>query len=283
MTNPFAQNVPVEQPQQPDSPAQGNPFAAPAPVAPQAYAQPAPAGNPYAPQPAPAGGNPFAQNTGVSPHTGRPAGVDPTQHVAGAYAQQTAPAPVAYAQPVQQQPVPPQLNPGALTGVGAPVIGEGTGAKLVDMYGRLLLVFPLRLENVPRNPQHITPEDRQKGKLTQDRMTATVVALDDGQGGMQPVAFGGQIGPPPIPHTDYAPLPYVRKAMWIPQTRLISQLQPHLSTDPRAPGMTVGRLVKAGPGTTDAWFLQTPTGADLTLAGQYLQGVQIGHFPHPLA
>jgi hypothetical protein len=252
-TNPFAPNVPAApQPQAAPAPAQHNPYAqpapaAPAPVAPQAYAQPALANNPYAQQ------------------------------------SQTAPQTYAAPAPVQQQAAPPAINPAGLVAAGAPVVGEGKGAKLADMYGRLVLIFPLSLAVVPRNPQYITNEQRQQGNVTQERLTATVVVLDDGQGGMQPIGYGGQAGPPPIPHSEFAPLPYVRKAMWINQSRLISQLRDHLPAAGGQPGMVCGRVVKAGPAGNDPWYLQGATEQELHLAGQYLQGVQVGHFPHPLA
>jgi hypothetical protein len=173
---------------------------------------------------------------------------------------------------------------GGLRAAGAPVVGEGRGAKLADMYGRLVLVFPLGLTRVPRNPQFITAEQRQRGDLDQDRMTATVVVLDDGQGGMTPIGYGGApYALPPKPHTDSAPLPYVRKGMWINQSRLISQLRDFLPQAGGAPGMICGRVVKAGPQNNDPWYLQGATEAELTLAGQYLELVQQGVYGHPLA
>lgn len=254
-TNPFAPGVPAEQPQQPASaPTAGDPFAQAAPAPVQQQSQYAPA--PVAPQ---------------------------------AYAQSQQPAPVAQA-PVQQwqqqtptQSAPPAINPAGLVAAGAPIVGEGKGAKLADMYGRLVLIFPLSLAVVPRNPQFISPEQRQQGNVTQERLTATVVVLDDGRGGMQPIGYGGQAGPPPIPHSEFAPLPYVRKAMWINQSRLISQLRDHLAAAGGSPGMVCGRVIKAGPAANDAWYLQGATAQELQLAGQYLQLVQGGTYPHPLA
>jgi hypothetical protein len=285
MTNPFEQ--PAQQAQQP---AAGNPFAQPAAApAPQAYAPPqhaqVPAGNPFGAgvpaQPAPQG-NPYAQ---PAPQAYQPPAQQP------AYAPQPQ-VPATYAPPAQQQAPaqvpsgpPPALNVGDLRGAGAPPpMGDGRGAKLADMYGRLVLVFPLAIGRRPRNPQYITAEQRARGDLDQDQLTATVVVLDDGNGGMQPIAFGGApYKLPPVPHTESSPLPYVRKAMWITQSRVIGQLRESLPQPGGAPGMVIGRVVKAGPQGNDPWFLQGATEADLRLGGQYLELVQQGVYPHPLA
>ncbi len=275
MTNPFeqpAQQQPASNPyatipapaQQPA--AAGNPFGpgVPAqqgpPAAPQAYAQPAAAPSPYA-----------------QPQTYTP-------NAQPAYAPAAA-QPQAYAQPQQQAaPAGPPPALGAVQSVGVAVAGEGKGAKFPDMYGRLALFFPLSLTRVPRNPQYITPEQRQRGDLDQERLVATVVVLDDGQGGMQPISYGGDIAAfPPIPNTESAPLPYVRKAMWITQTRMIGQLRDALPQNGGAPEMRLGRVVKAGPNRNDAWYLQQATEQDLALANQYLQLVSAGQYPHPLA
>jgi len=193
--------------------------------------------------------------------------------------QQAAPAPAA------TQAAPPALDMGRLASAPAPVVGEGTGARLKDMFGRLVLVFPLSLQRVPRNPQFITQEQRASGNVEQDRLTATVVVLDDGQGGQSPIAFGGDpYSLPPKPHTESAPLPYVRKGMWINQSRLISQLRDSLPAAPgQAPGMIAGRVTKAGPNQNDPWYLIGANEQEVTLVRQYLEAVQAGHFPHPLA
>lgn len=280
--NPFAQNVPAAaQPAAPAAPAQQapNPFAqqqAPAPAA-------APQGNPYAQQhvqayapqqTAPAQGpNPFAQGT------------------APAYAPATQNHPVQQAYAPQQQ-----QQGGALPALGTasapppPVAGGGKGAKWADMYGRLVLVFPLSLQQVPKNPQFITDADRAAGNIYQDRMTATVVVLDGGsvdnmaplQWGGNPYALGGS------PHTNSDPLPYVRKGMWINQSQIIGQCSPYLPGRERggpngAPGVAVGRIVKTGPNQNDPWYLTTPNEAELALANSYLGLVSEGRFPHPLA
>lgn len=197
-------------------------------------------------------------------------------------------APAAYA-PSTAAPVtasaPPALDMGRLASAPAPIVGEGTGARLKDMYGRLVLIFPLALTRVPRNAKYITAEQRQTGNLEQDRMTATVVVLDDGQGGMQPIAFGGDpYALPPTAHTSSEPLPYVRKGMWINQSRLIGQLRDALPATPgTAPGMIAGRVTKVGPAQNDPWYLIGATEQEVVRVRQYLEAVQGGHYPHPLA
>jgi len=172
-----------------------------------------------------------------------------------------------------------------LRGAPAPIVGEGRGAKLPHMYGRLVLVFPLSITRKPRNPQFITPEQRQRGDLEQEQVTATFVVLDDGQGGMQPIRFGGDPSAfPPVPDTESAPLPYVRKGLWVTQSRVISQLRDFLPAGPGHPaGMVCGRMVKTGPARNDPWYITTATDAELALAGQYMQLVAAGQYPHPLA
>ena len=257
MTNPFAPTVPAqEQPQQP--------AAAPNPFAQQQAAPAAPQGNPFAQQQAPQA---YAPQQQYAPTPQQQAPVQ--QYAAPAAAQQ-------YSAP------PPAI--GGVVGAPAPVVSDGKGAKLADMYGRLVIMFPHKLDRVPRNPQYITAEQRAAGNIEQDRATVTVVVLDDGQGGMSPIAFGGApYELPPRPHTDSAPLPYVRKGMWINQSRLISQLTPSIPAPGGAPSPVCGRVVKTGPARNDPWYLAAATEQDLALANRYLQGVAAGEFPHPLA
>jgi hypothetical protein len=279
--NPFAAHVPAEQ-QQPAAPAPAAPAQAPNPFAQQQAAPAAPAApNPYAQQQAPAAPQAYAPPA----PSYAPQGYAPQ----GYASQAPAAAPVqAYAPPAPAtapQAAPPVLDPGRLASAGAPVVGEGRGAKLPDMYGRLVVFFPLSIARVPRNPQFITAEQRASGNTDQDRLTATVVVLDGGRlGDMTPIAFGGAPHAlPPTPHTDSAPLPYVRKAMWINQSRLISQLRDSLPAGPgQAPGMVAGRLAKAGPQNNDPWYLIGATAEEIDLVTTYLNLVAAGQYPHPL-
>lgn len=285
--NPFAQAVapPAEQPT-PAAPAPApNPYQQAAPVAPAAQ------GNPFAatvPQAAPVAQTYAQQQTQYAqPAAPNPYATPGTSHMEHV-AMQHAPAPVQqYAPPAQRPPAAPPaaLDPSMLRGAPAPIVGEGRGAKLVHMYGRLVLAFPLSITRKARNPQFITQEQRQRGDLEQDQVTATFVVLDDGHGGMQPIRFGGDPSAfPPIADTESAPLPYVRKGMWVTQSRVISQLRDFLPAAPGQPGGVIcGRMVKTGPQRNDPWYITTATDAELDLAGQYMQLVAAGTYPHPLA
>jgi hypothetical protein len=261
--NPFAPNVPAQQ-----QPQGGNPFAQPASQPQQPQQQPA--ANPFA---AP------AQQPQQAPYG------QPQQQPAygGGYPQQAAPN--AYAQPQQQAAPPAALDPSALNAAPTPPpSGDGKGAKFPDMYGRLVIMFPLSFEQRPKSPQFLTQQDRSNGNLMQDQITTTVVVLDDGRGGFSPISWGGD----PmrnVPPTDTVALPYVRRAMWISQTKLIAQLRPYLPASPgAAPGMIFGRVLKAGNEHNSPWYLSSDvTEADTQLARTYLNLVAQGQVPHPLA
>lgn len=290
--NPFEQPAPQAPAQQPAAPApaqQPNPYAQPAAPAPQAqqpspfapavpqqpqYAPPAPQAYapPQQPQYAPPAQPQYAPPAPQGPYGQTAYGQAPA-------AQQAAPAQVPAGPP-------PVLHASALNAAPPPPpSGEGRGAKFAHMYGRLCMFLPQAIARRPRNPQYITAEQRQRGDLEQDQLTATVVVLDDGQGGNAPIMFGGDPAAfPPIPDTESAALPYVRKGMWITQSKVIEQLKPHLPSpaNGNVPGMVVGRLRKAGPQRNDPWFIEPANGPELERAGQYLALVQAGTFPHPL-
>lgn len=257
VTNPFEQGAPAQTPQG----APINPYAqsAPAPVQP---------GNPFGPGVAqqPQQVNPYAQ----------PAPAAAPAQPYGPYGHPGA--------PTTQAPAPAPLNIAGLNAAPpAPPSGE-RGAKFADMYGRLVLFFPLSITRRARNTKYITDDQRARGDLEQDQLTATVVVLDDGNGGMTPISFGGDITAfPPVANTESAALPYVRHGMWITQSRVIAQLQPFLPAAGAAPGMVCGRMLKTSPDRTAPWYIQGATQEELRLAGQYLELVQSGRFPHPLA
>lgn len=272
-----------------------NPFARPAEQPQQPAAQPA---SPFPAHPAPQqpAANPYGQ-----PQQPAPAAYPPAQQPQ-AYAP---PAPPAY---VPQQPAPATAYgsqwPAGSTPAqapGAPVFGsqiapppppapsgEKGGADLLAMFGCLVLWMPTVEETVAKNPRFVTDEQRRNGQTSQQRMTATVVVLDNPRTpGL--IEYGGNpYGLPPVAHTDRAQLPYVRKSMWINQGKIIGQLRSFLRGGADAPadgsqGMTIGRVNKVGPGATDPWFLDHPTDADHLLARQYVEAVQAGHLPNPLA
>lgn len=267
-----------------------NPFAAP-------VQQQAPAPNPFGPgvaqqaEPAPAA--PQQQYAAPAPapqqQYGAPQGYAPAP-------QQYAPAPQ-QAAPVQQYAPPaapaayagPPLDTSTLAAAGTPPpSGSGSGAKLADMYDRLVLVFPHTVETVARTERYITPEQRAKGYLTEERVTATVVVLDMGPGSSPAGAFidfgGAPYEIPPKPHTTREALPYVRKAMWIAQSKVVAQLKPFLpASTGGTQGMVAGRVVKQGSDRNSPWYLAGADENELALCRQYMAGVAAGHFPHPLA
>ena len=277
--NPFAQNVPAtEQQAQPAAPV-ANPYA---------QQQAAPAQQQYTPpaQQAQAAPNPFAAQQQAAPVA--PQAYAPAQPVQQQYA-----APAHVQQPVQPISPPAHAAPPALGTASAPPPPPPSGGKgptLPDMYGRLVIIFPHVVQNVPRRADLITDEQRARGDVSQDRMTATVVVLDGGRTDlMTPIAFGGK---PHIlggdPHDQSAPLPYVRKGMWINGRKVIAQVSDYMPGRPLGgpngtPGAAVGRLVKEAPEQNAAWYLTTPTEQELALANAYLGLVMQGQYPHPLA
>lgn len=288
VTNPFEQNVPQQAPRQQPANPFGNP---PAPTA---------AGGPASPQ------NPFGQGVPTQPQSqqqapqaytppanpyANPYGVAPgAQQAPAVYggpqqAQQQYPAGYPAPQAAPSHPVATGYAPplGELSAAGVAPSGDGKGAKLANMYGRLVIMFPTSHEMKPKNPRFVTPEDQAAGRVTEERVTTTVVVLDDGRGGMSPITWGGS-AMPPVPDTDSAPLPYVRKGMWISQSRIVAQLKPHLPAPGGAPGMVIGRLYKAGNEHNSPWYLSSEVSeADLALGNAYRDLVGQGRYPHPLA
>jgi len=274
-----------------------NPFAAPAPQQ-QAAPEPAPAApsNPFgpgvqqqapAPAPAPQAYAPPAQQYAEPAPSYAPPAAVPQAYGAQQYGQAPAPAPQQSAPSGQYSG--PALDMGALRAADAPPpAGSGTGAKLADMYNRLVLVFPHAIETRQRTERFITPEQRAKGNTTEELVTATVVVLDMGPGTSPSggyIDFGGAPHElPPTPHTTREALPYVRKAMWISQSRLVAQLKPHLPQNTGGTqGMVAGRVVKAGPERNAPWYLAGADESELALCRTYMGLVAQGTYPHPLA
>lgn len=262
MSNPFGPAVPVQQP--PAAPPAG-PYGQPQQPA---YGPPAqPAQPAYAPPQAPA-----PQPQQAPQYYGQPGQPGSSQWPTGA------------------APVAPPVAPPVLGGFGtppAPVLGgDGSGAKIPDMYGRLVLLFPHAIE---RGLPSKFPGQNGQPKV-QDKITATAVVLDDGRGGQAPIVFGGDpTKMPPVPHNMQEPLPYVRKGLFVWQASIIRQIEawlpggPQAPQDGRTPGMVLGRIAKDGPERTDPWYLRDATEQDKQLANYYIAAVAEGRFPHPLA
>jgi hypothetical protein len=229
MSNPFL-------PQQP--PAQ------PAPAQPQQpYAPPAQPGNPYA-QPQQPQGNPYAQPQ--QPQYAPPAPQQPQYAPPGQYTQQPtqqpygAPATALQARPGQfSTPPPPSAS------------GSSNMPKIGDLQGRLLIVLP---ETIQRQiPSRFTGPGGVP--QMQDKLTATVIVLDGGNG---PLTWTRAAqGQQPVSQTQAAP--YVIKGLWIQQTKLIEQLEEPLAMRLRGePGIALGRLWKTGPSNSDPYVLAQP-------------------------
>lgn len=228
MTNPFLPAQPAPQPQQPV-------YAPPAQPQSNPYAPPQPQGNPYATQ----------------------------QHPQYA---QPAPQQPAYAPPVQQQTAL-VARPGQFSTPPPPSASGGVRPRLLDMYGRLLIVLP---EAIQRG---IPSRFMDKGQpQLQDKLTATVIVLDGG-----PLAFGGEPEKGPTgkgQHTHTEQVPYVVKGLWIPQAKLIEQLEEALAMRLRGePGIALGRLWKVGQAQNDPWVLAAPQPDDVAQYDRYVSQV----------
>lgn len=197
--------------------------------------------------------NPFALDTPAAPAT------EANPFAAGAA--QTAPA-AAPAQPAT----------GSLAGdlddpFMAPAPREARGPRLRDIYGRLLLIIPHKLEEG-------VPNRLNKKGETQDRMTADVVILDGGT-----IHYGGAPEKtPPVPHTKTAEPPLRNARMFISSVGLISQCRQALARKVTSgqPGMVLGRLSVGeakNPGENAPYLLTPATDADKQIARQYLANV----------
>lgn len=147
----------------------------------------------------------------------------------------------------------------------APAPQQARGPRLRDLYGRLLLVLPHKLEvGVP---------NRLQAGTIQDRLTADVIVLDGG-----PIAFGGKPeATPPVPHDKTAQVPHKNPRMFISSVGLISQCRDALAKRAAGQnGMVLGRLTVGNakePGQNAPWLLTPPTEEDKVVARQYLANV----------
>jgi hypothetical protein len=208
---------------------------------------------PAAPAPAPAqGGNPFMPQS--------PGPVAPQQYTQAAPQQPYAP-PVTPQGPYGQVATNLVARPGQYSTPPPPSANSGGGQpKVADLQGRLLLILPERIEyGIPsRFMNNGVPQ-------VQDRLTATVIVLDGGPLNWTP-SRNGQLGQPRSEQ-----VPYVIKGMWIPQSKLIEQLQEALGVrQSGGPGLALGRLWKAGVGQNDPYVLATPSPQDSALYDQYV-------------
>lgn len=151
----------------------------------------------------------------------------------------------------------------------APAPREARGPRIRDMYGRLLLIIPHKLEEGVRS----NFKDNDGNAQTQDRMTADVIVLDGG-----PIAYGGQperVGG--APHDKTAEVPLKNTRQFISNAGLISQCRQALAKKITTgqPGMVLGRLQvgEAKGGNNAPYLLAPPTEQDKAIARQYLATV----------
>lgn len=178
------------------------------------------------------------------------------------------------AQPPAAPPAAPPAQPPAAP--AAPAAGDDPfsgpapqlprGPRLLEMYGRLLLMIPHKLEQGVPNRLANKPGE------VQDRMTADVIILDGG-----PISYGGKPEKtPPVPHDKTAQVPHKNERMYISSVGLISQNREALAKRLAGqPGMVLGRLAKGeSTGNQEApWILTPPTDADKAVARGYLATV----------
>ncbi len=144
------------------------------------------------------------------------------------------------------------------------------GPRLREMYGRLLLIVPHKLEQGLVSSTFKNPDG---SPVVNDRMTADVVVLDGG-----PINYGGKPeAMPPVAHTKVADVPHKSTAMFISSAGLISQCREALAKkiSHGQPGMVLGRLTRGeGSGKGEPpWLLTPPTDTDKQIARQYLATV----------
>lgn len=144
-----------------------------------------------------------------------------------------------------------------------PSAGGGSRPKMADMYGRLLLISPEKIDQ--------QPSLNDASKMV-DRLTATVVIVDPGQ-----VAFGGNPQEiPPIPHTMFEDAPYKVDSMFISAVGVVNQCRDALRARELKTGgstMVLGRLKKGEQkdSTKKApWRLEPASEEDKELARAYL-------------
>lgn len=182
------------------------------------------------------------------------------------FALDTPPAPSApAAAPVSPAAPTPGPAPDGADPFDAPAPQQARGPRVRDMYGRLLLVIPHKLEEgIPNRLQPGT---------TQDRLTADVIVLDGGA-----IPYGGRPeATPPVPHSKTAPVPLKVDRMYVSQRGLISQCREALTKRLHGqPGMVLGRLTvgeSKEAGQNAPYLLSPPTDADKQVARQYLANV----------
>lgn len=185
--------------------------------------------------------------------------------------------PAAAASPVATIPTPAPATPapavqpfGGDDPFSGPAPQQARGPRLREMYGRLLLLVPHKLEEGLVSRTYTNPDGT---PVINDRMTADVIVLDG-----EPINYGGKPeAMPPVAHTKVAGVPHKTTAMFISSAGLISQCREALAKKitQGSPGLVLGRLTRgesSGKGEPP-WLLTQPTDADKQIARQYLAQV----------
>lgn len=144
---------------------------------------------------------------------------------------------------------------------GDPAPQEARAPRFRELYGRLLLLVPKKLEAGIVSSRFKNPDGSAQ---TQDRMTADIIVLDGGT-----IHYGGEPEKiPSVPHTKTAEPPARWDNAYISFTGIISQCREALVKR----GMVLGRLSKGADDSkgNPPWLLQPATDADKVLARQWL-------------
>lgn len=210
---------------------------------------------------------PFPTSGPFAPQASPPAQPQVTPFQQFNQAPQAAPPAPQAAPPGQWTQAPAAQQPStAPTPFGAPAAPIAKRPRILDLYGRLLLIMPKKIETVPNKLAKVPGE-------MQDRMTADIVVLDGG-----PLAYGGAPEKmPPKPHDMVVQVPYLIVGLWMNQVGLVSQcreaLANKLSGIPGRQTMVLGRLgvsSEAKPGQNAPYILDPAQPHENALAAQWL-------------
>lgn len=166
------------------------------------------------------------------------------------------------------QPVTPPASAASDDPFGAPAPQAPKGPRFRELYGRLLLIMPTKLEEGIISNQFRNDDG---SPVIQDRMTADVIVLDGGD-----IHYGGKPEKmPPVPHNMVATVPHKTAKQYISYSGIISQCRPYLANYLAKNGgktMALGRLARGENENKGEkpWILTEATDADRAIARAYL-------------
>lgn len=145
--------------------------------------------------------------------------------------------------------------------------------RLRELYGRLLILAPLKLET-----GIVSKFKNNDGTpVIQDRLTADLIVLDGGT-----IHYGGTPEKvPPVPHDRTAEPPQKWERVYISSAGIVSQCRLALAQrlSGTGPGLVIGRLTRGedtGKGEPP-WLLQVATDQDKALGKRYLEQIDPFH------